>query len=384
MIDDYPCFTVTDLTKDERFNQLPFVTGPPFFRFYAGTPLTTNNGVNIGSLFVIDHRVRPELNEDQVDCLGTIAKIVMQSMQLSSEAAERKRSLKMSQGLQAFQDGKDSQQRDIHGRDGVDYDNFIAQGNDPDRPRTNGDDGDSLHSLDEATSPTAEKTRMDFEAPVAADVLSPPDPYADDNSKESAKDVEQSSNTPFMRSANLLREALDLHNTGGVVFFKADSRYRNREASQLELDASEDDFSGSPRKKKGSSVSSGSSHEHPASKKSDVLSFSTADLPLGTAKELGKIRSFSPMAEHLLHQLLQRYPKGNMWCFDEDGEPANKLPFSASSRSYSVSGRVQLGRNIPGRDRRGQSEARQLRQCFPNGECVCLSVRAVLLRQLIS
>ncbi len=36
-----PCFTVTDLSKDERFNTLPFVTGDPNFRFYAGTVSTS-------------------------------------------------------------------------------------------------------------------------------------------------------------------------------------------------------------------------------------------------------------------------------------------------------------------------------------------------------
>ena len=35
-----PCFTVTDLSKDEAFNQLPFVTGPPYFKYYAGTVST--------------------------------------------------------------------------------------------------------------------------------------------------------------------------------------------------------------------------------------------------------------------------------------------------------------------------------------------------------
>ena len=35
-----PCFTVTDLSKDERFNQLPFVAGPPYFKYYAGTVST--------------------------------------------------------------------------------------------------------------------------------------------------------------------------------------------------------------------------------------------------------------------------------------------------------------------------------------------------------
>ena len=67
MPDKYPCFTVTDLSADERFKDLPFVTGPPKFRFYAGTCLRTKRGINIGSLFVIDDKVRPELTPSQVD-----------------------------------------------------------------------------------------------------------------------------------------------------------------------------------------------------------------------------------------------------------------------------------------------------------------------------
>lgn len=41
---DYPCFVVDDLSKDERFNELPFVTGSPNLRFYAGVPLITKRG----------------------------------------------------------------------------------------------------------------------------------------------------------------------------------------------------------------------------------------------------------------------------------------------------------------------------------------------------
>ena len=36
------CFTVTDLTKDEAFSQLPFVAGPPYFKYYAGTVSTSH------------------------------------------------------------------------------------------------------------------------------------------------------------------------------------------------------------------------------------------------------------------------------------------------------------------------------------------------------
>lgn len=92
------CFTVTDLVKDERFNQLPFVSGPPFFKFYSGTPLTTKKGVNIGSLFILDDVVRPPLSADQETFLGTIAQTVMKHIEITSEAEERKKVMRMSLG----------------------------------------------------------------------------------------------------------------------------------------------------------------------------------------------------------------------------------------------------------------------------------------------
>ena len=46
---------VPDATLDERFAANPLVTGEPFIRFYAGAPLTTREGANIGSLCLLDH-----------------------------------------------------------------------------------------------------------------------------------------------------------------------------------------------------------------------------------------------------------------------------------------------------------------------------------------
>lgn len=99
-------FTVTDLSKDERFNELPFVTGPPFFKFYAGTPLTTKKGINIGSLFIIDNEVREPLNTNQELFLGTVASTVMKHMETTSEAVERKKVTRLSLGMNAFVEGK--------------------------------------------------------------------------------------------------------------------------------------------------------------------------------------------------------------------------------------------------------------------------------------
>ncbi|OAL04580.1 hypothetical protein IQ06DRAFT_98983 [Phaeosphaeriaceae sp. SRC1lsM3a] len=55
------CFEILDLSKDVRFDSLDFVSGPPHFKHYAGVPLRTRNGVNIGSIFVINRRIRPAL-----------------------------------------------------------------------------------------------------------------------------------------------------------------------------------------------------------------------------------------------------------------------------------------------------------------------------------
>ena len=99
-------FTVQDLSQDPRFNELPFVSGPPNFRFYAGTPLTTKRGINIGSVFIIDDVVREPLNIDQEKFLGTIAQTIIGHMALASEAEERKKVMRLSLGMNAFVERK--------------------------------------------------------------------------------------------------------------------------------------------------------------------------------------------------------------------------------------------------------------------------------------
>lgn len=55
-IKDNNIFEVPDATQDERFISNPLVTGEPNIRFYAGHPLTTREGHNLGSLCVIDNQ----------------------------------------------------------------------------------------------------------------------------------------------------------------------------------------------------------------------------------------------------------------------------------------------------------------------------------------
>jgi GAF domain-containing protein len=49
---------VTDTLRDPRFADNPMVTGGPRVRFYAGAPLILDDGSCVGTLCLIDTRVR--------------------------------------------------------------------------------------------------------------------------------------------------------------------------------------------------------------------------------------------------------------------------------------------------------------------------------------
>ena len=69
-------FIVEDATIDPRVKDNPLVWNDPKIRFYAGIPLITPRGHNLGSLCVIDFAPR-KLNQNQLDGLKTLASQVM-------------------------------------------------------------------------------------------------------------------------------------------------------------------------------------------------------------------------------------------------------------------------------------------------------------------
>lgn len=67
---------VPDTLLDPRFVSNPVVTGPPFVRFYAGSPLVSPDGFPLGVLCVYDVRPR-ELGEQTVTMLRLASRSVM-------------------------------------------------------------------------------------------------------------------------------------------------------------------------------------------------------------------------------------------------------------------------------------------------------------------
>ncbi len=69
---DQELFEVPDTWADTRFAQNGLVVGEPFIRFYAGVPLRSTEGMNLGTLCVID-RVPRSLSDSQRDALRALA-----------------------------------------------------------------------------------------------------------------------------------------------------------------------------------------------------------------------------------------------------------------------------------------------------------------------
>lgn len=64
-IDGDALFIVEDAHLDQRFIDSPFVKGPPYIRFYAGMPIRSEDGFNVGTFCLIDSQPRQLSEADQ-------------------------------------------------------------------------------------------------------------------------------------------------------------------------------------------------------------------------------------------------------------------------------------------------------------------------------
>jgi sigma-B regulation protein RsbU (phosphoserine phosphatase) len=72
---------VNDARTDPRTLANPLVAGDLGLQFYAGVPLTTHDGYNLGTLCIIDQQPR-ELTEAEVASLTDLARVVMDELEL--------------------------------------------------------------------------------------------------------------------------------------------------------------------------------------------------------------------------------------------------------------------------------------------------------------
>lgn len=76
---------VSDASRDDRFRDNPLVRGAPCIASYAGVPLETPDGYNIGTLCAIDTRPR-HFDAAQITILQSLAALVVEQLELRNIA----------------------------------------------------------------------------------------------------------------------------------------------------------------------------------------------------------------------------------------------------------------------------------------------------------
>jgi len=73
---------IPDTRLDDRFTCNPFVQSEPGVRFYAGAPLLTQDGFNLGTLCLLDTKPHDALTDEQKATLVNLAAMVVDELEL--------------------------------------------------------------------------------------------------------------------------------------------------------------------------------------------------------------------------------------------------------------------------------------------------------------
>jgi two-component system, cell cycle sensor histidine kinase and response regulator CckA len=78
---------IPDTLADERYANLPIVTGEPYVRFYAGVPLIAPSGMVVGTLCIVD-RAPHQASPEQVEALCALSRLVVRELEIRRNLAE--------------------------------------------------------------------------------------------------------------------------------------------------------------------------------------------------------------------------------------------------------------------------------------------------------
>ncbi|KAH6643344.1 hypothetical protein BKA67DRAFT_133271 [Truncatella angustata] len=100
---EYPFYIIPDIANEPRWRD---VVGA--YRFYAGIPITTRAGWNIGTLFAFSTRPRPQLEPREKLVMVRMAREMMNHLELELNVIERNRLLRMNHSLAQFTASRDA------------------------------------------------------------------------------------------------------------------------------------------------------------------------------------------------------------------------------------------------------------------------------------
>lgn len=333
----YRFLVVNDLSKDDRYQSLPFVQADPNFRFYAGTPLTTETNINIGCFFVLDTNPREGLTGAEKETMGFLGMLIMDYLKISRQAHEGRRATKLSRGLSCFVEGGSSfsDRTTSSCMETPDFSTTSSNANFGNDLSTESDSNDvpSRRSRsNDAQSFTSGSSKADRGS--SSDSLLP-ESWGNDKPKGPPTDETQDTSWPFKRAANLLRESLELGGDGGVIFMEAGNN-------------------------PGLDSESGSDSAGETGNPAPVLAVSTQNEPFAPQPGSRVRYPAANLDRGFLLRLFRRYSKGRLWGFHRDG--------MLSSSEDDEADEPRLGRDdLPkSKGKRKAMENKLLNLYFPN------------------
>ncbi|KAH7018153.1 uncharacterized protein B0I36DRAFT_425266 [Microdochium trichocladiopsis] len=100
-----PVSVVPDLAEDNRFCQRSYIHNAPFNRFYAGVPIRSYKGINIGVLCVFDDKPHSGLDDVSKQYLRDLSGNIMSYLEARRVRDAASRHEKMVRGLGSFVEG---------------------------------------------------------------------------------------------------------------------------------------------------------------------------------------------------------------------------------------------------------------------------------------
>jgi signal transduction histidine kinase len=319
-----PITIIPDMTLDDRSADSLYCKGWPGHRFYAGVPIRSHRGIDIGFFCVLDDVPREGLDDMSIRLMQDVSGIIMSRFEARRSAAAHRRADRMVRGLGSFVEGQTTMagwqdERGGNGGSGSGAEGGLNQNQQQLRA------AEYARSI---TSPSDEPLSSALSAPdnTANDYMfprMPPPESAAPAAAPAAPQQEEGRETPdsidhvFAKAANIIRESIEVE---GVLFLDASigsfgglaptkAGFHHRASSSSSSSSSEED-------KTGSSAYS-SDQTPPEDVMCDILGFSTSTSSSidGTAQH----QSHSMIPEKLLSRLLHRYPHGKIFNFDEGG-----------------------------------------------------------------
>lgn len=357
-----PSLVVNDLSTDRRFKLFPSVAGDPKSRFYAGVPIRSPSGHNIGTYCVLDDTPRDGLSAHQLDFLKDMAGTVMRHLEMTRATEDHRRGNIMVKSLGSFAEGKSGtedwwqdpwdtplsaglsetplQRQRPAARSNADQEPFIID-------RSNS----AISSIKSPTNTDISSVRPMSSVVTPASELGPEPPRAPETATKassSSQNDQKSKIAPevqaaFIRASNMIVDAIE---ADGVAFFDA-------KISTFGGLVEDDLFS----------------EDLPEPDKPCVL--------LGSAISKNNRDLLSPsdmqysMSESVLRHLLRSYSHGQIFNFDDDATtPAINSPSGNGDMEVSDGFPFHISRKSE--STRSQDDENFLRSVFPRAKSLVL------------